>query len=119
MINHVSIGVRDVATTKSFYDAVLGPLDPQRQDPVHELGVLITVTAPTQEIAHAVATFVAHSSSHLPIPGYDGLASTIAYPFSPPEIDRGPLYQFTLNHVAIPADPYEMFRTVHEEVAAQ
>jgi catechol 2,3-dioxygenase-like lactoylglutathione lyase family enzyme len=26
MINHVSIGVRDIATTKSFYDAVLGPL---------------------------------------------------------------------------------------------
>ncbi|MBF9066638.1 acyclic terpene utilization AtuA family protein [Streptacidiphilus fuscans] len=98
-------------------DAVLGPLDPQRFDEVHELGVLITVTAPTQEIAHAVSTFVAHISSHLPIPGYDGLASTIAYPFSPPETDRGPVYQFTLNHVAVPADPFEMFRTVHQEVA--
>ncbi|MEZ0094453.1 acyclic terpene utilization AtuA family protein [Streptacidiphilus sp. EB129] len=98
-------------------DAVLGPLDPDRDRPPHELGVLITVTAPTQPIAHAVATFVAHISAHLPIPQYDGLASTIAYPFSPPETDRGPLYQFTLNHVAVPGDPYEMFRTVHEEVA--
>ncbi|WP_055491252.1 acyclic terpene utilization AtuA family protein [Streptomyces sp. TP-A0356] len=98
-------------------DAVLGARDPQRNDPVHELGVLITVTAPTQETAHAVATFVAHISSHLPVPGYDGLASTVAYPFSPPETDRGPVYRFTVNHVAVPADPYEMFRIVHEEVA--
>ena len=97
-------------------DAVLGANDPDRDRPVHELGVLITVTAPTQAVAHAIATFVAHSSSHLPIPQYEGLASTIAYPFSPPEIDRGPLYEFTLNHVVEPADPHEMFRTVHEEV---
>jgi hypothetical protein len=78
--------------------------------------VLITVTAPTQEIAHAVATFVAHASSHLPIPEYQGLASTIAYPFSPPETDRGPVYRFTLHHVALPDTPHEMFSTVHEEV---
>ena len=97
-------------------DAVLGANDPDREKPVHELGVLITVTAPTQAVAHAISTFVAHSSSHLPIPQYEGLASTIAFPFSPPEIDRGPLYEFTLNHVVEPTDPHEMFRTVHEEV---
>ncbi|MFE2427782.1 hypothetical protein ACFXJ5_13650 [Streptomyces sp. NPDC059373] len=98
-------------------DAVLGPLDPDREEPVHELGVLITVTAQTQEIAHAVATFVAHASSHLPVPEYGGLASTIAYPFSPPETDRGPAYRFTLHHVLVPDTPHEPFRTVHEEVA--
>lgn len=26
MINHISIGVRDIARTKRFYDAVLGPI---------------------------------------------------------------------------------------------
>jgi hypothetical protein len=97
-------------------DAVLGEHDPLRGEPVHELGVLIIVTAPTQPIAHAVATFVAHASAHLPIAGYDGLASTIAYPFSPPEIDRGPVYRFTLHHAAVPEDPYELFTTVLEEV---
>lgn len=99
-------------------DAVLGERDPERDAPVHELGVLITVTAPSQHLAHAVATFVAHASAHLPVPGYDGLAGTIAYPFSPPQIDRGPVYRFTLHHVAVPASPYELFATVHEEVAA-
>jgi hypothetical protein len=99
-------------------DAVLGARDPARDEPAHELGVLITVTAPTQPIAHAVATFVAHASAHLPVPGYDGLASTIAYPFSPPEIDRGPVYRFTLHHVAVPRNPCELFTAVHEEARA-
>jgi hypothetical protein len=96
-------------------DAVLGSRETHTGRP-HELGILITITAPTQELAHSVATFVAHGSSHLPIPEYDGLVSTIAYPFSPPEIDRGPIYQFTLNHVAVPDDPEEMFRTEFEEI---
>ena len=108
----------DIAIDYRLYgrDGVLGTHDPARDEAVHELGVLITVTAPTQEIAHAVATFVTHASAHLPIPEYDGLASTIAYPFSPPEIDRGPVYRFTLHHVAIPNDPCELFTTIHEEV---
>jgi hypothetical protein len=65
-------------------DAILCEHDPERDQPAHELGVLIVVTAPTQQVAHAVATFVAHASARLPIPEYGGLASTIAYPFSPP-----------------------------------
>jgi hypothetical protein len=80
------------------------------------VGVLITITAPTQELAHDVATFVAHASAHLPIPQYEGLVSTIAYPFSPPEIDRGPAYRFTLNHVVVPETPTSLFRTEFELV---
>ncbi|MGW2016734.1 acyclic terpene utilization AtuA family protein [Streptomyces sp. NPDC001927] len=95
--------------------AVLAGSEPDPLDP-RELGVLITVTAPDQETAHAVATFVAHASSHLPIPQYDGLVSTLAYPFSPPEMDRGPLYRFTLNHVVTGITPTELFRTTTEEL---
>ncbi|MFF4858642.1 acyclic terpene utilization AtuA family protein [Streptomyces rubiginosohelvolus] len=95
--------------------AVLAGNEPERLDP-RELGVLITITAPDQETAHAVATFVAHASSHLPIPEYDGLVSTLAYPYSPPEMDRGALYRFTLNHVATGVTPTELFRTATEEL---
>ena len=65
----------DLAIDYRLYgrDAILGAYEPARDEAVHELGVLITVTAPTQQIAHAVATFVAHASAHLPIPEYDGL----------------------------------------------
>lgn len=80
-----------------------------------EIGVLIIVTAPDQDTAHKIATFVAHVSSHLPIPEYDGLVTTIAYPFSPPEMDRGALYSFTLNHVVRPVQPHELVRTSIKE----
>ncbi|MDH6219727.1 acyclic terpene utilization AtuA family protein [Streptomyces pseudovenezuelae] len=95
--------------------AILAGSEPDPLTP-RELGVLITVTAPDQQTAHAIATFVAHASSHLPIPEYDGLVSTLAYPYSPPETDRGPLYRFTLNHVATGVTPTELFRTTTEEL---
>jgi hypothetical protein len=97
-------------------NAVMGVYEPQAREWGHEIGVLITITAPTQALATKVATFVAHASSHLPIPEYHGLISSIAYPFSPPEIERGALYRFSLNHVVEPDDPYEMFRTEFHEV---
>jgi hypothetical protein len=100
----------DISYRSYGVDAVLGVNELPGAAP-REVGVLITVTAPTQALARDVATFVAHASSHLPIPQYDGLVSTLAYPFSPPETDRGPVYRFTLNHVLAPSTPTALFRT--------
>ena len=99
-------------------DAVMGALEPHPSlDPVpKEVGILISVTAPTQELATNIASFVSHRSAHLPIPEYHGLVSSIAYPFSPPEIERGAVYRFTLNHVVLPDSPLEMFRTEMVEI---
>jgi hypothetical protein len=98
-------------------DAVMGPLEPKRNSaPAYEVGVLITITAPTQELANKIATFVSHVSAHLPVPEYHGIISSIAYPFSPPEMPRGAVYRFSVNHVVAPDDPYEMFRTEFVEV---
>jgi hypothetical protein len=96
--------------------AVLGAHELPDLAPPREVGVLITVTAPAQRLAHDIATFVAHAAAHLPIPRYEGLVSTIAYPHSPPETDRGPAYRFTLNHTIAPATPTEPFRTHLEDV---
>jgi hypothetical protein len=93
-------------------DAVMGKLEPDRDlHTPHEIGVLITITAATQSLATKIASFVSHVSAHLPVPEYEGIISSIAYPFSPPEIPRGPVYRFSLNHVVVPANPLEMFRT--------
>ena len=98
-------------------DAVMGQLEPMRASAAgYEVGVLITITAPTQELANKIATFVSHVSAHLPIPEYQGIISSIAYPFSPPELPRGAVYRFSVNHVVIPDDPCEMFRTEFVEV---
>lgn len=96
--------------------AVMGELEVDRTHQPNEVGMLITVTAPTQELASKIASFVAHVSAHLPVPGYDGLISTIAYPFSPPELERGAVYRFSVNHVLWPENPHEMFRTQLVEV---
>lgn len=93
-------------------DAVMGLLEPMRDShAAYEVGVLITITAPSQELANKIATLVSHVSAHLPVPQYHGIISSIAYPFSPPELPRGPVYRFSLNHVVLPDDPCEMFRT--------
>jgi hypothetical protein len=95
---------------------VMGPLEVEKSPSPSEIGVLITVTAPTQEYASKIASFVAHVSAHLPVLGYEGLISTIAYPFSPPEMERGQVYRFSVNHVLLPDNPLEMFRTKLLEV---
>ena len=45
-----------------------------------------------------------------------GLISGVAFPYSPPEIDRGPVYEFHLNHLLVPDSPTALFRTEFEEV---
>jgi len=106
----------DIALTLYGDDGVLRDREPLRGRPGHELGVLLTVTAPRQDVAHSVAATVAHVLSHLPIPEYDGLVSTIAYPFSPPEVDRGAVYEFTMNCAVAVDDPLELFRIEYSEV---
>ena len=44
------------------------------------------------------------------------LISGVAFPYSPPEIDRGPVYEFHLNHVLTPESPTALFRTEYEEL---
>lgn len=97
-------------------DGVLGKAELQRDEAVHEVGVLITITAPSQALATKIASFVAHVSAHLPVPEYEGIISSIAYPFSPPEIERGASYRFSINHVVLPDHPCEMFRTQLMEI---
>jgi len=53
---------------------------------------------------------------HNPIPKWHGLISGVAFPYSPPEIDRGPVYEFHLNHVLLPDRPTSLFRTEYEEL---
>ena len=39
-----------------------------------------------------------------PVPSY-------AMPFSPGEVERGPVYEFVLNHVVMVDSPHELVRT--------
>ena len=90
-------------------DAVMGPLEPEADRLPHEAGVLFEVTAEEQADANAMAATLAHFALHYPIPEWSGLISTLAFPFAPAELEKGPVYRFSLNHVVYPDDPCEMF----------
>jgi hypothetical protein len=97
-------------------NGVLGALEPARAEPPVEVALLFLLTAPTQEIASALASLTRHQALHLPIPEWSGLITGIACPFSPAYLDRGPVYRFNLNHVVEVDDPLEMFRIEYVEV---
>ncbi len=97
-------------------NATMGPLEPETAIG-HEVGLLFQVTAPTQELATAMMKSVGHIAVHYPVPEWSGLITSIAYPYSPPEIARGASYRFNMNHVVEPASPLEMFRVGYEKIS--
>jgi hypothetical protein len=91
------------------HNAVLDGLEPE-SGPPREVGVMLLVNAPDQATATAVAKVANPLMLHLPTPGMDYLPS-LAFPFSPAEVERGAAYEFVLNHVVDCAGPADLFRT--------
>ena len=95
----------------------MSALEPQRGSVGgHEAFILWDVISESQELSRTIATSLSHLAVHNPIPKWHGLISGVAFPYSPPEIDRGPVYEFHLNHVLVPDSPTALFRTEYEEV---
>lgn len=98
-------------------DGVMGPLTPQNgQSLPHEVGLIFTVTAPTEDQSYSIAKIFAHLASHFPIPEWSGLITGLAFPYSPFVLNKGESHIFNINHVVVPDDPYEMFPITVEEV---
>jgi Acyclic terpene utilisation family protein AtuA len=97
-------------------NGVLGPAEPIKDAQPHELALVLEATAPTQDLASSIASSARHMALHQPIPEWKGLITTLALPYTPAHIERGPVYRFNLNHVVEPADPYEMFPMELERV---
>lgn len=89
-------------------NATMGRIEPE-QNIGHEVGLLFQVTAEDQALATAICKSVSHIAVHFPIPEWSGLITSIAYPYSPAEIERGATYRFNMNHVVVPDTPLDMF----------
>ncbi len=89
-------------------NATLGEYETLNQVPV-EVGVMAIVTAQTQALADEIAKALNPFLLHHPLTEDEELP-TFAFPFSPAEISRGPIYEFCLNHVMVLDDPMEAFR---------
>src|SRR6202035_716269 len=111
-------GCPDEIVTRGYRrDGVMGALAPQRHGVGgHEAFIRWDVISEPQELSGTSATSLSHLAVHNPIPKWHGLISGVAFPYSPPEIDRGPVYEFHLNHVLVPDSPTALFRTEYEEV---
>lgn len=107
----------EIVTRVYGRDGVMGALEPNRGVVGgHEAFILWDVISESQELSRSIATSLSHMAVHNPIPKWNGLISGVAFPYSPPEIDRGPVYEFHLNHVLVPDSPTSLFRTEYEEL---
>ena len=94
----------------------LGRAEPCPQVEGHEVGLIIDVVAPSQSLAADILPIVWHTGLHHPIPEQQGLISNLAFPFSPPGADMGPVYRFCANHVWQLDDPCKPFHMAIEHL---
>jgi hypothetical protein len=92
------------------WNAVSGDKPPQGTPPPREVGVLFVATADTQEMATQIAKACNPYFFHYPLDMGEELPS-YGFAFSPADIERGPVYEFKLNHVVETDDPMELVRT--------
>ena len=105
-----SAGNYDISLRPYGWNAVSGRRPPEDAAPPREVGLLFVATAATQELATKIAKACNPYFFHFPIKAGIELPS-YAFPFSPAEIERGPVFEFKLNHVVEVDDPCELVRT--------
>jgi hypothetical protein len=87
----------------------MSDMEPLKENLGHEVGLLMEVIASTPESAQGVMSIAWHTLLHHPVKEWSGLISNLAFPFSPPDADMGPVYRFALNHVVEVEDPCQLF----------
>jgi hypothetical protein len=95
-------------------NSALGGLENRRGDPV-EVGVLGLITARSAETAEEIGKLINPYMLHYPLTKDEELP-TFAFPYSPAQSERGPLYEFALNHVMELDHPMQAFRLDVSEV---
>jgi hypothetical protein len=94
-------------------DGVMGELEPHRDAPAHELGILIEALGRTPEEAEALLSVTRSTLLHYGYPGRISTAGNLAFPFSPSDITMGRMYEFSLYHLMELDDPDGFPSKVH------
>lgn len=96
-------------------DGVMGPLEPLRDRPGHELCVLVQGVAPTAEMAEEVCMTGTRQMFYARLPEVKGSAGSVAFALD--EVLRAsPAYRWTINHTMRCSSPLELFPTHIETV---
>ncbi|MCG8334258.1 MAG: DUF1446 domain-containing protein [Proteobacteria bacterium] len=96
-------------------DAVMGSLESDKSV-TNEVGIVLEVLADTEELVRTLVSVAAHICVHYPVPEWSGLITGLAYPYSPAATYKGPLYEFTLNHVVYPDSYQDIFKTEYHNI---
>jgi hypothetical protein len=116
-VAHTASGTHFEIVTRVYgRDGVMAEREPTPRVDGHEVGILWDVIAQTQATAESIAKSLTHLALHFPISRWSGLITGVALPFSPAHINRGPVYEFHMNHVLAPSDPCTLFRTGMHDV---
>jgi hypothetical protein len=90
-------------------NGVMGVKEVVSESLSHELAIIIDVIAETQEKAHSILSLGRHLLLHSDFEGRFCISGNVAFPYSPSDIDTGPVYQFNIWHLIEPDNPYELF----------
>ncbi len=80
------------------------------------LGIIMDIVGQTQEIADTVCALVRSRMLHCDYPGRKSSAGNLAFPFSPSDIHVGPVYEFSVFHLAKVDSLLETAKIETEEV---
>ena len=95
-------------------NGVMGALEQVKTITAHELGIVIEVTAATQELAHDACHFIGGHLLHAWYPGQKNTSGNLALLYSPRSQDMGPAYEFSAYHLMKVNSATEMF-PIHVE----
>ena len=97
-------------------NSVMQDWEPEPEAAAHEVGIIGECIAQTQEIASAIMNMAHGAILHTPYEGRLCSSGNMAFPYSPHDIEMGPVYRFNVWHLVEPVDPLEMFKVEVVEI---
>ncbi|MCF8160534.1 MAG: DUF1446 domain-containing protein [Polaromonas sp.] len=91
-------------------DGVMGDLEPLRDRPGHELGVMVQGVAPTLKMAEEVTMIGLRQMFYARLPDVKGTAGSVSFPLDE-VLHASAAYRWTLNHTVAVDDPMQLFPT--------
>lgn len=91
-------------------DGVMGDLEPLRDQPGHELCVMVQGVAPTREMAEELTMIGLRQMFYARLPDVKGTAGSVSFPLDE-VLHASAAYRWTLNHTVEVQDPMELFPT--------
>jgi hypothetical protein len=98
-------------------DGVMGPLEPNRDRPAHELCVVVQGVADTKEMAEEVTITGSRQMFYARLPNVKGTAGGVAFLLDE-VMPTSAAYRWTMNHTMRVEDPMELFPVHLEEAGA-